>query len=201
MRVEKEKIKLKDFSFISNLVTDYSENNHKLKSFVTDFPNEKSIIKKIKNRKFSSSLRSDLVKVLKKQYSNTFFYNSNLELVNKNINKISLTDTYTITTGHQLCLFSNPLFLIYKIIDVINLSKKISKISNKNIIPIFWLASEDHDFDEIKEFNLCENKYVWNKKTSNKQVGLIKTKQIKVFINNIFQSIEDGPNKKDLKKF
>ena len=200
MRVEKEKIKLKDFSFISNLVTDYSENNHKLKSFVTDFPNEKSIIKKIKNRKFSSSLRSDLVKVLKKQYSNTFFYNSNLELVNKNINKISLTDTYTITTGHQLCLFSNPLFLIYKIIDVINLSKKISKISNKNIIPIFWLASEDHDFDEIKEFNLCENKYVWNKKTSNKQVGLIKTKQIKVFINNIFQSIEDGPNKKDLKK-
>ena len=115
MRVEKEKIKLKEFSFISNLVTDYSENNHKLKSFVTDFPNEKSIIKKIKNRKFSSSLRSDLVKVLKKQYSNTFFYNSNLELVNKNINKISLSDTYTITTGHQLCLFSNPLFLIYKI--------------------------------------------------------------------------------------
>ena len=55
------------------------------------------------------------------------------------------------------------LFLIYKIIDVINLSKKISKISNKNIIPIFWLASEDHDFDEIKEFSLYENKYVWNK--------------------------------------
>ena len=67
MRVEKEKIKLKDFSFISSLVTDYSENNHKLKSFVTDFPNEKSIIKKIKNRKFSTSLRSDLVKVLKIQ--------------------------------------------------------------------------------------------------------------------------------------
>ena len=38
-------------------------------------------------------------------------------------------------------------------------------------------------------------------KTSNKQVGLIKTKQIKEFINNIFQSIEDGPNKKDLKNF
>ena len=200
MRVEKEKIKLNSFSFISNLVTDYSENNHKLKSFVSDFPSKKNIIKKIKNRKLSSSLRSDLVKVLKKQYSNTYFYNSNLELVNKNINKIALSDTYTITTGHQLCLFSNPLFLIYKIINVINLSKKISKISNKNIVPIFWLASEDHDFDEIKEFNLFENKYVWNKKTSNKQVGLIKTKQIKIFIDNIFQSIGDGSYKKDLKK-
>ena len=42
MRIEKEKIKLKDFSFISNLVTDYSENNHKLKSFVTDFQTKKA---------------------------------------------------------------------------------------------------------------------------------------------------------------
>ena len=56
---------------------------------------------------------SDLVKVLKKQYSNTLI--SNLGVVNKNINKISLSDTYTITTGHNYVCFQ-ILFLIYKIV-------------------------------------------------------------------------------------
>jgi len=73
-------------------------------------------------------------------------------------------------------------------------------MTKKNIVPIFWLASEDHDFEEIKSLNLFSNKHDWIKKHSKSAVGSISTKSIDLFIDNIFNSFEDYPYKKKLKK-
>lgn len=196
----KETIDLKNLNFFSNLVNDYSLKNKKLAPFISSFPSEKSIVKQLKNRKLSNEIRKDLVSVLKKQYKKTNFLNSNFKKANNNIEQLISQNTYTITAGHQLSLFANPLFLIYKIVNIINLSSRISKITKKNIIPIFWLASEDHDFEEIKSLNLLSNKYDWNKKNINSAVGSISTKKIDLFIENIFNSLGSYPHKKDLKK-
>ncbi len=196
----KEKVDLKNLNLFSSLVKDYSSQKKTLSPFLSSFPSKESILNKIKKTKFSNELRSDLVSVFKKQYKETIFFNSNLKKVNKNIGRLLLDNTYTITTGHQLSLFANPLFLIYKIINIINLSLEISKISKKNIIPVFWLASEDHDFDEIKSFNLFSNKYNWDRVNNNSPVGLIETKGIDVFIEKFFSSFDDYPYKKELKK-
>ena len=198
--IAKEIVDLNNLNFFSNLVSDYSSQNKKLNSFISCFPSDESILKKIKKRKLSTEIRLDLASVLKSQYKKTIFLNSNLKKVNSNINKIKSENTYTITTGHQLSLFANPLFLIYKIVNVINLSSRISKITKKNIVPVFWLASEDHDFEEIKSLNLFSNKYDWIKKHSKSAVGSISTKSIDLFIDNIFNSFEDYPYKKKLKK-
>jgi bacillithiol biosynthesis cysteine-adding enzyme BshC len=68
------------------------------------------------------------------------------ELLNEN--------TFTITTGHQLALFGGPKYFIHKIVSIIKLASDLSaRYSDKKILPVFWLASEDHDYDEINSLN------------------------------------------------
>ena len=86
--------------------------------------------------------------------------------VKKNLFSLKSKNTFTITTGHQLSLMMGPIYLIYKILSTINLSKKLSKYYPKyNFIPLFWMATEDHDFDEISSFNFKGKKIKWNKKS------------------------------------
>ena len=72
----------------------------------------------------------------------------------QNIQLLKLSNTYTITTGHQLNLFTGPLYFLYKIASTINLCKELrQKYPTQNFVPIYWMATEDHDFDEINYFN------------------------------------------------
>lgn len=56
----------------------------------------------------------------------------------------------TVTTGHQLCLAGGPAFTYYKIRTAITLADRLSAAWGQPVVPVFWLASEDHDFDEVR---------------------------------------------------
>ncbi len=58
-------------------------------------------------------------------------------------------DTVTITTGQQLSIFGGPLYTVFKTISAIHLARSLTRDTGKKVIPVFWLADEDHDFDEI----------------------------------------------------
>jgi uncharacterized protein YllA (UPF0747 family) len=53
-----------------------------------------------------------------------------------------------VTTGHQLVLMGGPAFFHYKILSAIRWAKQLSE-KGTAAVPVFWLASEDHDFEEI----------------------------------------------------
>lgn len=56
----------------------------------------------------------------------------------------------TITTGHQLVLAGGPAFFHYKIWTTIRLARQVMQAgAAASVVPVFWMASEDHDFDEI----------------------------------------------------
>src|SRR4029079_1163324 len=56
-----------------------------------------------------------------------------------------------------------PLYFIYKILSTIKLAQNLSKdFPENNFVPLFWLASEDHDIAEIDHFHLWNNTYKWN---------------------------------------
>ena len=162
--IKKEIIDFNDLNIFSDLIKDYKSNKKEISQFISSFPTKEAIIKQIRKKKLSKEIRQDLVISLKKQYKKTEFINSDLKKINYNIDSLVSENTFTITAGHQLNLFSNPLFLIYKVVNIINLSSKISKASKKNVVPIFWLASEDHDFEEISSFNFLNKNYKWEKK-------------------------------------
>ncbi len=71
-------------------------------------------------------------------------------------------NTFTITTGHQLNIFAGPLYFIYKIVTAIKLSRQLKEaFPDKNFVPVYWMASEDHDFAEINYTNIGGKKVHW----------------------------------------
>ncbi|GEJ46813.1 bacillithiol biosynthesis cysteine-adding enzyme BshC [Chryseobacterium sp. ON_d1] len=84
----------------------------------------------------------------------------------KNIDDLKLFNTFTITTGHQLNLFSGPVFFVYKILQTIKTCAYLKEnFPDFNFVPVYWMASEDHDFVEINHFKTENNYYETNEKS------------------------------------
>lgn len=80
----------------------------------------------------------------------------------RNLELLAADNTFTITTGHQLTLFGGPLFLLYKVLHAVKLSEAFNASQNEfQTVPVFWLASEDHDVDEIRSTPLFGKDLVW----------------------------------------
>ena len=158
-------ISFRDTNYFSSLICDYLDEKDTLKQFYNRFPkldNFKAQIQE-KQASFASESREVLVNVLNDQYENAEV--SNLTLTN--INLLKNSNTFTVVTGHQLNLFTGPLYFFYKIISTINLCKKLkAKYSEYDFVPIYWMASEDHDFEEINFFNFKGKKVQWNRAAS-----------------------------------
>ncbi len=55
---------------------------------------------------------------------------------------------YMVTTGQQPVLFGGPLYVIYKALTAIRLATRLQEETGRPVIPVFWIASEDHDWEE-----------------------------------------------------
>ena len=134
-----------------------------------------------KNNNYNNDFRKTLAEVLKSNYNRISKNSDQLE----SIKKLKKNNTYTITTGHQLNLFTGPLYFFYKIIDSINICKELkSKYPENEFIPVYWMASEDHDFKEINHFKTNDVLFNWNVSTKGK-VGELKTDSLDKIFNQI----------------
>jgi bacillithiol biosynthesis cysteine-adding enzyme BshC len=149
--------------FFSKTMHHYLEKNQSIRSFYNNFPDISGFHNQIEEKQKSYRLQSrlTLVDALKNQY-NSFEIS---QKTNENIEALKLQNTFTITTGHQLNLFTGPLYFLYKIISTINLSEELTvKFPEQNFVPVYWMATEDHDFEEINYFNFDGKKVTWNRK-------------------------------------
>jgi len=153
------KIPYRKINFLSPLVQDYLSESIELTSFYGRYSTIDNFHNQIEEKSQSHIDRKTLVNVLKKQNQDIDLS----DLTQSNIESLESTDTFTITTGHQLCIFTGPLYFIYKIVSTINLSLALKKkYPSKHFVPVFWLASEDHDFDEINHINLFGQTIRWD---------------------------------------
>ena len=160
--------------YFSKLICDYLDENEALKPFYNRFPTLENFTEQLKEKakNYPLSHRQVLSEALLEQYKGFEISESTLE----NINSLKLRNTFTITTGHQLNLFTGPLYFLYKIISTINLCGILKEAHPKStFVPVYWMASEDHDFDEINYFNFQGKKIQWNR-TSGGAVGRMDTK-------------------------
>lgn len=81
-----------------------------------------------------------------------------------NLRSLSDENTVTITTGQQVSLFGGPLYTVFKTLSAIHLAKMLSRDTGRRVVPVFWLADEDHDFEEIATVTLPD-KYELKKVT------------------------------------
>lgn len=62
---------------------------------------------------------------------------------------LELPETVAVVTGQQVGLFGGPAYTIYKALTAVKLARQLTEAGIR-AVPVFWLATEDHDFDEIK---------------------------------------------------
>ena len=190
-------IPFKSTGFFSKIMIDYLEQKESTKEFYNNFPDHTGFYNQIeeKERSYSKHTRLLLVAALKKQYAN--FEVS--EKTEQHIELLKQKETFTVTTGHQLNLFTGPLYFLYKIISTINLAEALSqKFPNKNVVPMYWMATEDHDFDEINYFNFEGKKVKWNRKDGG-AVGRFSTDGLSAVLDVFANQLGGSKNAKYLK--
>ena len=112
------------------------------------------------NRKNTLADRKILVDALSEQYSK--IRRPAHSSVQQNIQLLLNENTFTVCTGHQLNLFTGPLYFIFKIVTAINLAKELkSNFPDKDFVPVYWMATEDHDFAEINHTYISGKKISW----------------------------------------
>lgn len=133
---------------------------------------------------FKQEFRNTLVNCIQSDYA--FLADSDENgLVKSNILSLNKPNTYTVSTGQQLHLFLGPAFVIYKILAVIKLTEELKlKYPEKNFIPIYWLAAEDHDFQEIQDTVLFGHKFTWQTNQTG-ACGRFKLNEVSALIDEI----------------
>lgn len=112
-----------------------------------------------KSRRYSVEQRECLVDVLREQYAGV----QTSEAVTTQLGLLAKPNSFTVTTGHQLSILTGPLYFVIKILHVINLAEQLKvKYPNQHFVPVFWMASEDHDYDEIKTAHLFNQDFTWD---------------------------------------
>ncbi len=132
----------------SNLFNDYLAEKSEILSFYEKNPFKTESYSQLAKSRDLHTDRESLVNAL-------LSFNESFNPPQKTIDSIhSLKSpgTFTVVTGQQMTFAGGPLFTLYKTITAILLSKYLTNNSNLNVVPVFWLADEDHDFEEIADF-------------------------------------------------
>lgn len=195
--MQQDYLPFRETGYFSKLICDYLDQNSDLKPFYNQFPAIENFKAQIEEKKLSvrGQTRTILIEALKNQYKTL----QTSDLTIQHIENLNSEDTFTITTGHQLNLFTGPLYFLYKIVSAINLSKELKeKYPEYNFVPVYWMATEDHDFDEINYFNFKGKKFQWNKEATG-AVGELSTKGLDEVLELFSQDLGNSNNAKDLK--
>lgn len=158
-------ISYQDSGYFTKLITDYLNRTENLKPLYHRFPTLENFKLQAQEKQlnYSPEFRKVLVSELQQQYTTIAASDSTL----KNISLLENDTTFTITTGHQLNLFTGPLYFLYKIVSAINLSSELNATYPEyNFVPVYWMATEDHDFEEINYFNFKDKKIKWPRESA-----------------------------------
>lgn len=179
------------------LIVDYLNQKDTLKPLYNRFPtlpNFKAQLEE-KHRRYNHTYRSTLAETLEKQYAGI----TASALTKQNIAALWEDTTYTVTTGHQLNLFTGPLYFLYKIVSAINLAKELkAEFPGYNFVPVYWMATEDHDFDEINYFNFRNKKIKWPRDSAG-PIGRLSTEGLDAVLEVFSKELGPGNNAQWLK--
>lgn len=129
----------------SELFTTYLTNFDKLKSFYAYNPLDATEVAQRAKSRTGAKHKKNYLSALSEYHHELGIADSQKE----QLDKLALEDSLAVVTGQQLGVFGGPMFTVYKTITAILLARKYEKELGRPVVPVFWLADEDHDFDEI----------------------------------------------------
>ncbi len=136
----------------SELFNDYIKNPEKLKPFYENNPLcERETEDFLSSYEFSGDRKTsaELLKSFNKKFD------AGKETLNQ-VEKLNQPDCLTVVTGQQLTLYGGPLFTVYKTVSAIVFAHKLEIKYGRPVVPVFWLADEDHDYEEAATLGILD---------------------------------------------
>lgn len=115
-----------------------------------------------RSRRFDAGRREVLCAAIRRQYKGVDgFAGSAAE---ESLELLAGDATFTVTTGQQVHLFLGPLYVVYKIADAIQKARMYQeRWPDRRFVPVFWMATEDHDFEEIARVKAFGAEWRWDR--------------------------------------
>ncbi len=137
------------------LFLDYVHDFRRVSSFYSHAPFQAQSYRDVAGRlHFPETYRRRLVEVLEAQ--NREFGCG--EAVLAHLKRLAEPNTCAVVTGQQIGLFSGPAFALYKALTTVRLAGHLNE-NGVPSIPIFWAATEDHDFEEVASCTVLDDSY------------------------------------------
>jgi bacillithiol biosynthesis cysteine-adding enzyme BshC len=134
-----------------SLVADYFDNYENVAEFFNgDFRDSTVFVDRTDEVKARDLPLGQLVRILKEQNQRFGCGFQTLEKIDWLLERRACA----VVTGQQAGLFSGPLYTIYKALTAIKLAARLSRTCEGCYVPVFWVASDDHDFREINHIKI-----------------------------------------------
>ena len=118
-----------------------------------------------------------------------------------NIERLCDPATFAVVTGQQVGLVSGPAFTLYKALTAVRLAQHLSE-QGLPAVPVFWLATEDHDLEEVSHTAVLDQDYklvpladAGERPAPRSSVGRVKlTAEITTALNRLEATLSDAPS-------
>jgi bacillithiol biosynthesis cysteine-adding enzyme BshC len=160
MKSECSYVPIRKTGKFSPIVCDYIDQDPFLNPFYEAAPTLENFAGFIERKSQQTCNRTLLVDVLIEQYLAAGILD---ESISNSIERLRSNACFTITTGQQIGILLGPLYTTLKIISAVRLAEDLRKTyTNHDFIPVFWMATEDHDVEEINHVSVLGKNVRWN---------------------------------------
>lgn len=172
----------------NDMLMKYWQNEQSIHSFFEYELTEQSFENRAKYLQANTYMReqiTDVVRSYMERYEMT-------DAIERNLDSLK-AGAFVVAGGQQAGLLTGPLFSVYKAISVILLAKEQQEKLQHPVVPLFWIAGEDHDVDEINHTFVIEEdtvqKRIFGGNSKGKHMAsrtVYDKAQLKQFVDKVF---------------
>jgi bacillithiol biosynthesis cysteine-adding enzyme BshC len=128
----------------SKLFIQFLDNFPSVKQFYGHAPTISSVKKTSKSLDYPQERRAEVAGILREQ--NAAFGAG--DATRENLDRLA-SGAIAVVSGQQVGLFGGPAYSVYKAVSAIQIAKELTR-AGLDAVPVFWMATEDHDLDEVR---------------------------------------------------
>ena len=155
----------------NRFATDYLAGSAELQSFFHyNYKNDSDYVHRLDELKNRSFMRTELADHIE-SFMSRFPHSDNIAA---NIQKLRQQNSVAVIGGQQAGILTGPLYTIHKVISIIKLAEQKEAELGVPVVPVFWIAGEDHDYHEVNHVYVMNNnkqeKWIYPEKNLEKKM-------------------------------
>jgi bacillithiol synthase len=129
------------------LLLDYLNSHERVSAFYQHKPQLEGVLRVARELQFPSERRSAVAAILRQQ--NALLGSG--AATRANLDRLE-RGAVAVVSGQQVGLFGGPCYAVYKAIAAVRIAKDLTE-QGIDAVPVFWMATEDHDLDEVRKIS------------------------------------------------